>query len=108
MLIDAGNGKDLEFGHLDYETGEGRFVTHSENLRERDINPKLSVEERKRISDRDHMRRNKYFISLWCEHNTQVQGHVIYNPATGSLSFCWSVTGSNGKKLFDITEGVNK
>jgi len=108
MIIDEGNGGDLEFGHTDYETGEGRFVTRSENDKERYINPELSVEERKRISTRDTLRRNQYAISLWCENNTEVRGFVMYNHATESLSFRWSVAGYNGKKLFDITRGVNK
>jgi len=108
MLIDAGNGEDLEFGHTDYYTGEGRFVTRSVNLRERYINPELTYEERQGITHRDTMRRNKYCISLWCGNNTEVRGYVNYNPATESLSFSWGVKGYNGKRLMDISEGANK
>jgi len=108
MIIDTGNGEDLEFGHTDYKTGEGRFVTRSENAKEMYINPGLSVEERKRITNRDTLRRNQYNISLWCEDNTRVEGFVRYNPATEALSFSWGVRGDHGKRLMDISEGANK
>lgn len=99
MLIDKGNGKDLEYGHTDYKTGEGRFVTRSENQRERYINPELTTEQRYRISTRDMLRRNQYMVSLFYENNVQIQSHIQYNPCTESLSLSWSIRGQHGKKV---------
>ena len=107
VLVDEGNGKDLEFGHTDYCTGEGGPVTHSENLKERNVNPELSAKERARISKRDTMRRNQYGISLLCENNIRVIEHVYYNPFTVALSLTWQVKGNNGKRLLDITDSLN-
>ena len=102
MIISKGNGKDLEFGHTDYITGEGRFVSRGQNhsKKERYINPELTPEERKKISDRDNNRRNQYGISLYCENNTRILGFVCYNPATEDLSLTCNFTGNNGKKVF--------
>ena len=101
-LIDAGNGKDLEFGHTDYLTGEGRGVTHSQNEKERYINPELSVKERNRISTRDSFRRNKTTISLLAENNTQIEAEVYYNPFTEALSLSIRIRGNNGKRVFRL------
>lgn len=104
-LVDEGNGKDLEFGHTDYYTGEGRGVTHRKNTKERYINPELSSKERDTISHRDGKRRNEYGLSLFCENHTQIMEHVRYNHLTEDLSLSWSVAGTNGKRIFDITRG---
>ena len=104
VLVDEGNGKDLEFGHADYYTGEGRPVTHSENVKEIYVNPKLTVKERNRISGRDTKRRNMYAIDLSNENNTRIIEFVYYNPFTEDLSLSWGVTGHHGKRLLDITE----
>jgi hypothetical protein len=102
-LVDKGTGADLEFGHTDYKTGEGRFVTHSENIQERYINPELTPKERNLISIRDMMRRNQTKIYLWNGNNVRIAEYVYYNHATEDLSLSWSVFSHNGKKLFDIT-----
>ena len=99
VLIDAGNGKDLEFGHTDYNTGEGRFVTESQNQRERYINPELSVAERNRISMRDNLRRNQYAVALFCENNVRINANIRYNPANEALSLSWGILGNHSKKL---------
>ena len=103
VLVDKGNGKDIEYGHTDYRTGEGRPVTRSANLKERYVNPELTVKERARITDRDSKRRNEYAIHLSNENNTRITEYVRYNPFTEALSLSWSVTGDHGKRLFDIT-----
>lgn len=102
-LVDKGNGKDLEFGHVDYYTGEGRPVTRSENDKERHVNPELTVAERARISRQDSNRRNQYTIYLLCEMNTRVIEFVHYNSFTEALSLSWAAAGNHGKRLFDIT-----
>lgn len=107
-LIDTGNGKNLEFGHTDYVTGEGRFITRSENDKERYVNPELTVEERQKISRRDGNRRNQTFVSLWGGNNTQVRGSVRYNSGTEALFFSWFVCGHHGKKLLDVTSALDK
>ena len=107
VLVDKGNGKDLEFGHTDYHTGEGRPITRSENLNERYVNQELSYEERKRISKRDSLRRNQYRIYLSDENNTWIVENVQYNPFTEDLSLRWQVMGNNGKRLLDITDALN-
>ena len=101
-VIDAGNGKDLGFGHIDYFTGEGRAVTRSQNAKEKYINPELSTKERKRISTRDTNRRNRTVISLHGENNTQIQAHVYYNPFTEALSMSIHIHGNNGKRVFRL------
>ena len=103
VLVDKGNGADLEYGHTDYYTGEGRPITRSENLKERYVNPELSYEERQRLTMRDNKRRNEYAIHLSNENNTRITEYVVYNPFTEALSLSWSVTGDHGKRLFDIT-----
>lgn len=103
-LVDKGTGADLEFGHINYKTGEGRFLTRSENLRERYINPELSYAERNRITDRDMKRRNQTHIHLWGGNNTRIVESVEYNHATEDLSLSWCVSGHHGKKLLDITQ----
>ena len=107
VLVDEGNGKDLEFGHTDYRTGEGRPVTRSENRKEKYVNPELSYEERHRISIRDNKRRNEYQIHLLSENNTRIIESVHYNPFTEALSVGWRVQGNNGKRLLDITDSLN-
>ena len=99
VLIDAGNGKDLQFGHTNYYTGEGRFITRSHNRNERYINPELTVAQRSRISRRDAKRRNAYTVTLLCEDNIVIQTHIHYNHATEALSVIWSIAGQNGKKV---------
>lgn len=99
VLIDKGLKNGMEFGHTDYDTGEGRFITKSENLLERYVNPELTYVERKRISKRDHKRRNLYGVGLHCENNTLIIGYITYNPITEALSFSWSITGHHGKKV---------
>ena len=100
VLIDPGLDNGMEFGHTDYKTGEGRYVTRSENRLERGkINPKLSNYERARISRRDGHRRNLYCISLHHENNTRILGHISYNPINENLSFSWTIAGHHGKKL---------
>ena len=103
VLVSKGNGKDLEFGHTDYHTGEGRPVSHSENQKERYVNSKLSYEERHRISNRDSNRRNMYTIYLSNENNTQIIEFVRYNPFTEALSLSWSVKANNGKRLWNVS-----
>lgn len=102
-LVDKGTGKDIEFGHVDYYTGEGRPVTRSKNLKERYVNPELSYEERQLISKRDSNRRNTYRIYLLNENNTRIVEHVQYNPFTEDLSMSWGVMGHHGKRLWDIS-----
>ena len=99
MLIDVGNGQDLEFGHYDYYTGEGRFITHSENGRERYINPELTYDQRNRISNLDSQRRNRYEVSLLCVNNVAIRASIYYNHATDDLSLSWRITGYHGKKV---------
>lgn len=106
VLVDEGNGEDLEFGHTDYHTGEGRPVSRSENAKEVYVNHEFSYEERARISRRDSHRRNQYQIYLLTKSNTRIVEHVQYNPFTEDLSLSWSVTGNHGKQLFDITEAL--
>jgi hypothetical protein len=107
-LVDEGMGIDLEFGHTDYVTGEGRFVTRSENNRERNINPELTYAERQQISNRDMKRRNLTQIYLWCGNNTRIVEYVQYNHATENLSLSWQAKGHHGKKLFDISDKEEK
>lgn len=104
VLVDKGNGKDLEFGHTDYRTGEGRGVTHSENIKERYINPELTVEKRRRISGRDTRRRNHYAIYLLNENNTIIAESVCYNPFTENLSLTCHIRGNHGKRLRRVSE----
>ena len=104
VLVDEGNGKDIQFGHENYHTGKGRGVSRSENQKERYVNPELSYEERARISNRDTLRRNVYYIYLLNENNTQIVEHIVYNPFTEALSLSWRVIGNNSKRLLDITE----
>ena len=104
VLVDEGNGKNVQFGHTNYYTGEGRGVTPSENQKERYVNPELTVVERARKSVRDSMRRNEYVVYLFGENNTQIVEHIVYNPFTEDLSLRWQVQGSNGKRLLGITE----
>ena len=106
VLVDKGNGEDIEFGHTDYHTGEGRPVTRSENDKERYVNPELSVEERHQISSRDGLRRNQYTIHLLAENNTRIIESVRYNHLTEALSLSWSVTGCNGKRVWNIKGGM--
>lgn len=106
VLVDEGNGGDIQFGHTDYSTGEGRPVTQSENQKERYINPNLTVKERAQISWRDNRRRNRYLISLLNESNTRIVEYVQYNPFTEDLSLGWSVLSNNGKKLLNIKGGT--
>lgn len=103
VLVDKGNGKDIQFGHTDYYTGEGRPVTRSENRNERYINPELSCEERHMLCTRDNKRRNGHQISLLSENNTRIVETVHYNPFTEALSLSWRVQGNHGKQLLDIT-----
>ena len=107
VLVDVGNGGDIEFGHTDYYTGEGRPVTHSENQKERYVNPKLTVEERTRVSMQDTNRRNRYAIYLLNENITQILEFVQYNPFTEALSLTWQVKSNNGKRLLDITDSLD-
>ena len=104
VLIDKGNGKDLEFGHTNYRTGEGRAVTHSQNQKERYVNPELTVEERHAISVRDALRRNKYSVSLLCENNTRIELYTVYNHLTEDLSMSVGIYGSHGKKVFRLNQ----
>ena len=108
VLVDEGNGADIQFGHVDYVTGEGRSVTRSENQKERYINPELSYEERAQISIRDNKRRNEYQIHLLCENNTQIVEQVHYNPCTEALSLSWKVIGNNGKRVLNVTGGIKR
>ena len=108
VLVDKGTGEDIEFGHTDYYTGEGRGVTHSENQNERYVNPELTVDERHRISMRDKNRRNQYAISLLAENSTQILERVVYNPFKEALSLTWQVKGSNGKRVLDATVALNR
>ena len=102
MLIDKGNGKDLEFCHTDYYTGEGRPLSHSENMKEMHINPELSVKERNQISSRDSIRRNRYHIYLFFKNNIQIIEYIVYNPFTEALSLSWRVKGDHGKRLLNV------
>lgn len=102
VLVDEGNGKDIQFGHTDYYTGEGRPVTRSENRNEWYINPELSYEERNRMSVRDTARRNLYQVYLLCENNTQIVESVHYNPFTEDLSLSWRVQGNHGKRVLNV------
>lgn len=104
VLVDEGTGEDIQFGHTDYNTGEGRPVTRSENLKEMYVNPELSYEERHRISNRDCLRRNHYQVSLLCKNNTQILEQVQYNPFTEDLSLSWRVQAYHGKRLLRISE----
>ena len=108
VLLDKGNGKDIEFGHTDYRTNEGRPVTHGENEKERYINPELTVKERHRMTVRDSKRRNQYKIYLSNENNTQIVEYAYYNPFTEALSLSWSVVGNHGKRLLYINDSVGK
>lgn len=107
VLVDKGNGEDIQFGHTDYYTGEGRGITHSENRNEQYVNPKLTVKERTQISKRDNNRRNKYCVSLFCKNNTQIIEFVQYNPLTEALSLSWQVMGHNGKQVLNITAALD-
>ena len=108
VLIDAGNGKDLEFGHTDYNTGEGRFITHSDNMREKYINTELSVAERHRISVRDCPRRNNYTVALMCENYLVIRTFIQYNPATEALSLSWGISAVGGKKVMILNREKRK
>ena len=99
VLIDAGNGNGLQFGHTDYNTGEGRFITQSQNNKEKYINPELSVKERSLISHRDMLRRNQYAVTLFCENNVRINANIRYNHATDALSLSWGILGNHGKKV---------
>ena len=103
VLVDEGNGKDIEFGHTDYHTGEGRPVSHSENQKEWYVNPGLTVKARTRISMRDANRRNQYQIYLLNEHNIRIVESIYYNPFTEDLSLSWKLTGNNGKRILNVT-----
>ena len=104
VLVDEGNGKDIEFGHTNYHTGEGRGVSHRENLKETYVNPELSAKERARINVRDSKRRNEYQITLLCENNPRIVEYARYNPFTEALSLRWQVRGDHGKRLLDVTK----
>lgn len=108
VLIDPGLENGMEFGHTDYLTGEGRFITHSENEEERYINPELSVKERNRISQLDCAKRNKHHVYLYTKNNTQIRGVISYNPITEALSFVYGIYGNNGKKLFFLNKDESK
>lgn len=99
VLIDKGLDTGMEFGHTDYNTGEGRFITHSENVKEKYVNPELTVKERHKISHVDTGRRNEHKINLHYEYNIRIEGSVSYNPANESLCFSWNIRGDNGKKV---------
>ena len=101
-LVDKGTGADLEFAHMNYKTGEGRFITHSENMHERYVNPELLNTERRQIFTRDMMRRNLTAIYLWNGNNMQIVEYAHYNHATEDLSLSWYVRSRHGKRLFDI------
>ena len=103
-LVDDGNGCGLEFGHTDYNTEEGRFITHSQNIKERFVNPELSVKERHRITISDTQRRNCYAISLLCKNNCKIQGFIYYNPITEALSMSFNITGYNGKRVLRLNQ----
>ncbi|GAH60671.1 unnamed protein product [marine sediment metagenome] len=103
-LIDKGLKNGLVYGHTDYITHKGRFITHSKNQRERYVNPKLTVKQRSRISTNDTNRRNRHKFSLHCENNANIVGSVQYNYITEALYFNYSIHGTNGKKVLNITK----
>jgi hypothetical protein len=98
-LIDAGIDNGMCFGHVDYNSGEGRPISYSKNALELNINPELTPDERRKISSCDNNRRNQYGVSLFCERNTQIIGYIHYNPISEALSLSCHITAQNGKKL---------
>jgi hypothetical protein len=106
-LIDAGIENGMEFGHTDYKTGGGRFISsENHNEKERYINPELTTSERDRISQRDSYKRNCHQIFLYTKNNINIRCVVSYNPITEALSLTTQIFPTTGKKLLFL--GYNK
>lgn len=103
-LIDEGLNNGLEYAHTDYYTGEGRFITRSENCLEPNINPELSYRERRKLSTNDTAKRNRTEISLFSHNNLGIRVIVQYNHANERLSLRTRIKGHNGKKIIRIED----